>query len=1187
MTKDEDRELRCPQASISLSTPVQKNLRSVSVLVKHVETAKKGSRTALLGSALAIGGLLGASLLPSVPAFAADPPHLVAFGPSGVLAVGSSAAITAQVQGATGVPVYQFRIGNKIVQRYSQNSRLSLNHLAAGSYTVTVRSLGMGQLRNRLFGAFRSTVLHFKVGSPHLVAKGPSSGVAKHGTAFIRARVEQATAEPYFHFTVNGTVAQKYSHKNYLTLHHLSPGNYTVEVRSLGPAQFRNHEWFAARTKIITFTVPSATSSIAHLSIAHLSTMTANGTSKETLSITATDSNGKPVANQPVTLVSSDPNVASVSPSTATTDANGVATATVTAGTSSGTSTIEAIANGISSSVQLTTTPEQSAPSLSSMQVSGQQAGSGTSTTPAIAATSTPISVSTTLTRRDGKPASGVNLTYTVMPTTKGGSLSGLVATQNGKTLSGSDVSGGGVSFVVPTDSNGTASLSLTDAGHQTAATVSVAAPYESYKAASPVNLLWANPGTAVLSPTQADSLFGSSTDPGQGAIPITATVIAGPNVTVSNQSVAFSLQSGSSADAYLSSSSSGANNQGRSLSVTTNSHGQATVYADNVPPSSFAGTKTAQVSASVGGKAVDAVGSSSAQLVSLTWGSSGFPAVMTLNQTPSSETTGSPLTISGSVSDVVGHPVSGATLHLVPVSSSGSPNYNGTDSYLVGGQTTIFSSQNPFDSAVTNSKGQFSFTVSDSHSGTDTYAVEYQPLSGSALSFGTSGQTSVSWQPSVTPHTLAVSPSLSGLSSASTTETVQTDESTAVSSYVEALTSSGSPVTLSSSNLPSLSYTLTAGSGSTLTAINGVSLANPASTVNVTILADGSVTANGASVGTVPTGSSAVSFSAEGTQSGTSTIQVTEQSLSATVNLDISGTPHRVVFNPSTILPSSVLNNGPVTETLTVEGAGGHPVPGAQVAIDGSTKGQAPGAFQNGTQNDAIWITKVNGSSLTTTVNNQSRSDAFPLVDAATNLSNLGYQYPTSSSSESFSHGVMNVTANSKGQITLTLRGAGASFWSTANGSSISSSNAAASESSQALSNGTYGLGAWFQGSEIGSAVIGNTANTNIGTAPTSTTASVGAATPLTFTFNDGNGKPIEGAKVTLSSQGLSHATWGTSSSASNDTASGLSKLPTLVTNSKGQVTVYMVDNTSGDSGTVSAAIDGLSLTSGTIHVG
>ena len=102
---------------------------------------------------------------------------------------------------------------------------------------------------------------------------------------------------------------------------------------------------------------------------------------------------------------------------------------------------------------------------------------------------------------------------------------------------------------------------------------------------------------------------------------------------------------------------------------------------------------------------------------------------MITMTSTASSQTTASPVTLLGTIDDVVGHPVAGATIHLVLVNSSGQSDYNGTTRYLANGATVPFSTTDPFDSALTNAKGQFSFTLTDSHSGSDTYVVEYQPL--------------------------------------------------------------------------------------------------------------------------------------------------------------------------------------------------------------------------------------------------------------------------------------------------------------------------------------------------------------------------------------------------------------------------------------------------------------------------
>ncbi len=1148
----------------------------------------------LASTATAMTSLLAVGLIPGAAAFAAAPPHLVAFGPTGMVKVGSTVGITARVQGATGVPVYQFRVGNRIVQPYSTTDHFTLTNVQAGHYTVTVRSLGMFQFEHHQWGNFRSQTIHFMAGAPpQLVARGPQNAVAKHGSAFIRARVKNAVAEPYFRFALNGKLMRRYSHKNYLVLHDLAPGSYTVQVKSLGPAQFVGHEWWAARVQTVQFAVPSpSVTAVSSLHMTSLPSLTANGTSTETMTVTATGKNGQPVANAPVNFISSNPSVAAVSSQLVKTNSNGVAQATVTAGTTVGQATMTALSEGISASGTITTTPVQSEPSLSTLQITGQQAGSGTVTAPAIVGVGSPMSVTTTLTGRSGQPDAGVDLTYTVMPNSPGASLADLQATVNGKTVSGTQVSGGGLSFIVPTNNQGTASLGLTANGNPVEATVAVSAPFANYKVSTSADLIWENAGTAVLTPTSATQVFGTTQNPGQGVVALTATVVAGPGVTAANQAVSFSLNSGAPSTAFFSPNSQGTQNSGHALTVQTNSVGQAIAYVDNIPTlnanvAPIPGTASATVAATYGGKPIDVVGTTQPQQVNITWGTAGYPSRVNLASIPSTETTGTALTISGQLTDVTGQPVSGATLRLVPVNSAGQPVYNGTDSYVSNGQTTAFSGQNPYASTATDSKGNFSFTVTDSTAGTDTYLVEYQPSVGTPVTFGTSGTVSVKWQPSIQPASLSVAPALSGLSAGHSSESVDTNENTPVTSYVDAFTKSGSSVTLSSSGVSSITYQMSAASGSQITGINGVTLTSPTSTITVTVKADGTVSANGQSLGTVPAGSAALSLAVEGIRSGSTSVGISADNQSASIDLSVAGTPHTVVFSPATILPATVLNSGPVTETLTVEGANGHPVPNATVAVDGSTPNGAPGAFQDGSQNDAIWVTSVNGTRLVTQASGQSQSDAFPLVDAATHLSDLGYQYPSNVPGVHFQNGVMMATANAQGQVTLTLRGNGAAFWSTANGTAISSSNPAQAQVSRSLTNGTYGIGTWYQGTLIGSSMIGNAANPTTGTAPSSATLAKGAAVPLTFTFNDGKGNPIMGAQVTFSASGLSHATYGTSANASNDTTSDPAKLNGLVTNSKGQVTIYVVDGTSGDQGSVSAAVDGIQLNSGKLTIG
>lgn len=104
---------------------------------------------------------------------------------------------------------------------------------------------------------------------------------------------------PYYAFMVNDRLAHPYSHKNWLTLRDLGSGTYTVIVHSLGPRQYRNHAFWAARTETYKFAVPSAhvtVALLAKLKLTSLSPIAADQTSTESLAVTALTASGAPVA---------------------------------------------------------------------------------------------------------------------------------------------------------------------------------------------------------------------------------------------------------------------------------------------------------------------------------------------------------------------------------------------------------------------------------------------------------------------------------------------------------------------------------------------------------------------------------------------------------------------------------------------------------------------------------------------------------------------------------------------------------------------------------------------------------------------------------------------------------------------------------------------------------------------------
>lgn len=190
----------------------------------------------------------------------------------------------------------------------------------------------------------------------------------------------------------------------------------------------------------------------------------------------------------PVTVVSSNPTVVSVSPTTVKTDSSGVAAVTLTAGERPGTATISAINGSVTASTSMATTPVSKAPSLSPIAVVGSMSGTGSSSKPAQTLEAHALTLSTTFRSRAGAPKTDVELTYVVAP--QSGTLKTVYATSAGAKVAGTPVGHGDEAFMVPTDSKGQATLSLTDTVPGSA-TVSVSAPYRDVSSPKAVRLAW------------------------------------------------------------------------------------------------------------------------------------------------------------------------------------------------------------------------------------------------------------------------------------------------------------------------------------------------------------------------------------------------------------------------------------------------------------------------------------------------------------------------------------------------------------------------------------------------------------------------------------------------------------------------------------------------------------------------
>ena len=232
--------------------------------------------------------------------------------------------------------------------------------------------------------------------------------------------------------------------------------------------------------------------------------------------------------------------------------------------------------------------------------------------------------------------------------------------------------------------------------------------------------------------------------------------------------------------------------------------------------------------------------------------------------------------------------------------------------------------------------------------------------------------------------------------------------------------------------------------------------------------------------------------------------------------------------FSPQTDSNSATtLNNHTMSETITVYNANGNPVANALTAIDGSIPSRYSGYYNSTTSNSALWVTQVDGTSLT----NGSLPDAFPLVKAGTSLSSDGYVNPTANAGLYYaSKGRLFVYTNSQGQVTLTLEGGQAAY--------VSNPTTPTTQVSQNVGNNEFWVSAWNPAttSNLGYAQIGATGVvvTSPATAASATISPTGA-TGLSVTTSqnvtvqalDANGNPVSFGKITLAASGTNSNAW------------------------------------------------------------
>ncbi|CAA7599617.1 Carboxypeptidase, regulatory domain protein [Acididesulfobacillus acetoxydans] len=392
--------------------------------------------------------------------------------------------------------------------------------------------------------------------------------------------------------------------------------------------------------------------------------------------------------------------------------------------------------------------------SIANLNVSGQTVGDGSASAPAVAPINTAVKVSTTV---SGTSAANASMLYLVSSssniTAKDANGNTLTATTlNSPVIIGNDTFN--ASYTVPSDSQGNVSATFTSTASSTQTfNVVVEAPFSNNGQpvkSNEARMQWGVPGTLVLSPiytsSAPDSLnFSSSGAPTKGLVAVVATLlpVSGATTPVSGQSVKFTMNTSlpNSATAYftdangttmVAQNASVGNGVGSATYVvTTGSNGQALVYVNaNQPSTNGVANMAASITVGVQAQLVNGGGVSGTgyyqwkSVAQATKIANLSPSAMlnttgitsdtqtVVNSSAETASSGSQLTISGTVEDAAGNPVPNATLAMQDYNvQSGSSNNIQNDAFVQNGTSTLFSAT-AYPTVTTDSNGNFSFTV-------------------------------------------------------------------------------------------------------------------------------------------------------------------------------------------------------------------------------------------------------------------------------------------------------------------------------------------------------------------------------------------------------------------------------------------------------------------------------------------
>lgn len=718
-------------------------------------------------------------------------------------------------------------------------------------------------------------------------------------------------------------------------------------------------------------------------------------------------------------------------------DAHGISTVNIFGGTSSiPTSTGNEVAQYVVQGVP-------TVPTLSAITLSGQAFGSGTETAPAVANSTTPLSLSATLSSSTNTGLTGVDLTLTLTGSTQNAPI----VTSGGTDLQASATSTGWT-IQVPTDSNGQSAVQVTlPSGESGSYTAQFSAPFtvNGQALTDPATYLqFVAPNSLAIAPYGTSGApyavpVSTASAPTSGIVPVTVTLPPLNGAAQANVPVTLSTTAG-----YFTSAQ-GNGDFGTSDIAYTNQDGQAVFYVtDNT-----AGNAT--VTAEYNGGTITSS-------TYIEWGVSGVPSQVALTvangQGSNNDFTaanGATVTLNGTVEDILGKAVPNAQ---ILVTANGGNYVSGTTSTAFPSVSPVAgafvsSTGAPYGDLVTaNSNGQFSINVNGSSN--VTYKFWYvqngevadvaSQKSGVSLSTGTITYNSVvSTLPTQVVPSLNATPGASGTTSVTG---ISVPAGTTQAVYFDAENSAGTDI-LSADPTGTVTYTVSTTAGD-IASVDGVTLTGngnyPAQSSVVTVSVDGNgdVVVDGLPINALtgflaPDGSALglIAIGVTDTSTGVATVTgAVANTTSATAAIDFtSGAANQVSVSPSLL---TINSGGSATVTLTVKDQNGSVVSNTAVPLS-AMLGTAKG----------LWITAINGTQLTTTAvygstSYQNASTPIPLypdpVAGTSKYTNgqyrLAYSGVNIANTVSWSVGnPLYVYTNSQGQVTLTLTAGGVGY--------------------------------------------------------------------------------------------------------------------------------------------------------------